>query len=60
MPTSLAGVRITRIGSLKKRRSGTLVTMLAPDGKKLLRADFSRVSAHIRSGTAKSRKKRPH
>jgi thiamine-monophosphate kinase len=33
MPTSLAGVPITRIGSLKKRRSGRpLMTMLAPDG----------------------------
>ena len=33
MPTSLAGVPVTRIGSLKKRRSGhPMVTVLAPDG----------------------------
>ena len=33
MPTSLAGVPITRIGSLKKKRTGRpLVTMLTPDG----------------------------
>jgi thiamine-monophosphate kinase len=35
MPTSLAGVPITRIGSFKKRRSGSpLLTMLAPDGSR--------------------------
>jgi thiamine-monophosphate kinase len=35
MPTSLAGVSITRIGSLKKRRSGRpLMTMLAHDGSR--------------------------
>ncbi|HXC96595.1 MAG TPA: thiamine-phosphate kinase [Edaphobacter sp.] len=33
MPTSLAGVPVTRIGSLKKRRSGRpMMTLLAPDG----------------------------
>lgn len=33
MPTSLAGVPVTRIGSLKKRRSGRpMMTMLTPDG----------------------------
>ncbi len=33
MPTSLAGVPVTRIGSLKKRRSGRpLVTIITPDG----------------------------
>ena len=33
MPTSLAGVPVTRIGSLKKRRSGhPIVTVLAPNG----------------------------
>ncbi len=32
MPTSLAGVPVTRIGSLKKRRSGQpMMTLLAPD-----------------------------
>lgn len=35
MPTSLAGVPVTRIGSLKKRRSGRpMVTILAPDGSR--------------------------
>ncbi len=33
MPTSLAGVAITRIGTLKKRSSGQpMMTLLAPDG----------------------------
>ena len=36
MPTSLAGVPITRIGSLKTKRSGhPMVTMLTPDGNRV-------------------------
>jgi len=33
MPSSIAGVQITRIGSIKPRRSGhSLITLIAPDG----------------------------
>ena len=36
MPTSLAGVPITRIGSLKKKRTGRpLMTMVTPDGSRM-------------------------
>jgi thiamine-monophosphate kinase len=35
MPTSLAGVPVTRIGSLKNRRSGyPMITLLTPDSKR--------------------------
>ena len=66
IPSSLAGVPITRIGRLKNRRSGRpLITMLKPDGS---RADlqpagwehFSGISSRVRTGTAKSRKKKSH
>jgi thiamine-monophosphate kinase len=66
IPSSLAGVPITRIGSLKSRRSGRpLMTMLAPDGSRVeLKPGgwehFSGISSQIRSGTAKGRKKRSH
>jgi thiamine-monophosphate kinase len=66
IPSSLAGVPITRIGSLKTRRSGRpLMTMLAPDGCRVELQPggwehFSGISSRIRSGTAKSRKKRSH
>jgi thiamine-monophosphate kinase len=57
LPTSLAGVPITRIGSIKPRRSGRpVMTMLTPD----------RSPVELRAGgwehfsdTAKGRKKRP-
>jgi thiamine-monophosphate kinase len=56
MPTSLAGVPITRIGSLKKRRSGrALMTLLAPDGS---RAELTPGGWEHFSIAAKSRKKR--
>ena len=56
MPTSLAGVPITRIGSLKKRRyGGALVTMITPDGS---REELKPAGWEHFSGTAKSRKKR--
>jgi thiamine-monophosphate kinase len=68
IPSSLAGVPITRIGSLKNRRSGRpLMTMLAPDGSRVelqpggwehFSGISSVISSQIRSGTAKSRKKR--
>jgi thiamine-monophosphate kinase len=33
MPSSIAGVQVTRIGSIKPRRSGhSLITLIAPDG----------------------------
>jgi thiamine-monophosphate kinase len=57
IPTSLAGVPITRIGSLKKRRSGRpLMTMLAPDGT---RTELKPGGWEHFSEAAKSRKKRP-
>ena len=64
IPSSLAGVPITRIGSLKNRRSGQpLMTMFAPNGSRVELQPggwehFSGTSARIRSGTAKNRKKR--
>jgi thiamine-monophosphate kinase len=64
IPSSLAGVLITRIGSIKTRRSGRpLLTMLEPDGSRVELQPggwehFSGISSRIRSGTAKSRKKR--
>jgi thiamine-monophosphate kinase len=70
IPSSLAGVPITRVGSLKKRRSGRqLMTMLAPDGSRVelqpggwehFSGISSMISSGIRSGTAKSRRKRSH
>jgi thiamine-monophosphate kinase len=64
MPTSLAGVPITRIGSLKNRRSKRpLMTLLTPDGSRVELQPggwehFSGISSQIRPGIAKSRKKR--
>jgi thiamine-monophosphate kinase len=70
IPSSLAGVPITRIGSLKNRRSGQpLMAMLTPDGGRVelqpggwehFAAISSDISSRRRSGTAKSRKKRAH
>jgi thiamine-monophosphate kinase len=74
IPSSLAGVPITRIGSLKTRRSGNrpgrpLMTMLTPNGSRVTLQPsgweyFSGISSDIstrtHSGTTKSRKKRPH
>jgi thiamine-monophosphate kinase len=57
IPSSLAGVPITRIGSLKKQRSGRpLMTMLAPDGRgvELQAGGWEHFSA-----ITNSRKKRP-
>jgi thiamine-monophosphate kinase len=55
MPSSLAGVPITRIGSFKKRRSGTpLMTMLTPDGN---RAELKPGGWEHFSGAARGRKK---
>jgi thiamine-monophosphate kinase len=57
IPSSLAGVPITRIGSLKNRRSGRpLMTMLAPDGS---RAELQPGGWEHFSGIAQGRKKRP-
>jgi thiamine-monophosphate kinase len=56
IPSSLAGVPITRIGSLKNRRSGRpLMTMLTPDGS---RVDLQPGGWEHFAGVAKSRKKR--
>jgi thiamine-monophosphate kinase len=70
IPSSLAGVRITRIGSLKNRRAGRpLMTMLTPDGNRVelepggwehFSGMSSEISSRRTSGTAKRRKKRPH
>ena len=67
-PSSLAGVRITRIGNLKNRRSGkTLMTMITPDGSRVELQPggwehFSEISSKSpsrrRSGSTKSEKKR--
>jgi thiamine-monophosphate kinase len=58
MPTSLAGVPITRIGSLKNRRSGRpLMTMLAPDGSRL---ELNPAGWEHFSGIAKNPNKRSH
>jgi thiamine-monophosphate kinase len=57
MPTSLAGVPITRIGSIKRRRSGRpLMTMLTPEGS---HAELKPGGWEHFSRTAKHRKKRP-
>jgi thiamine-monophosphate kinase len=57
MPTSLAGVPITRIGSLKKHRSGRpLMTTLAPDGT---REELKPGGWEHFAGAAKDRRKRP-
>jgi thiamine-monophosphate kinase len=56
MPTSLAGIPITRIGSLKKKRSGRpLMTMLTPDGN---RVELKPGGWEHFSGTPKRHKKR--
>jgi thiamine-monophosphate kinase len=56
MPASLAGVPITRIGSLKNRRNGQpLMTMLTPEGS---RVELKPGGWEHFSGTAKSRKKK--
>jgi thiamine-monophosphate kinase len=58
MPTSLAGVPITRIGSLKNRRSGRpLMTMLAPDDS---RVELNPAGWEHFSGIAKNPNKRSH
>jgi thiamine-monophosphate kinase len=58
IPSSLAGVPITRIGSLKKQRSGQpLMTMLAPDGR---RVELQAGGWEHFSGSTMSRKKRSH
>jgi thiamine-monophosphate kinase len=57
MPTSLAGVPITRIGSLKKRRSGRpMMTLIAPEGS---RRELSPGGWEHFSSIAKGPKKRP-
>ena len=57
MPTSLAGVPITRIGSLKKHRSGRpLMTTLAPDGS---REELKPGGWEHFAGATKDRRKRP-
>jgi thiamine-monophosphate kinase len=58
MPTSLAGVSITRIGSLKKRGSGRpLMTMLAPDGSReeLVANGWEHFSAAAKGGRKRAR-----
>jgi thiamine-monophosphate kinase len=73
IPSSLAGVSIRRIGSMKNRRSGNRhgqpwMTMLTPEGSRVdlqpggwehFSGISSEISSRSRSGTAKSRKKRP-
>jgi thiamine-monophosphate kinase len=55
MPTSLAGVPVTRIGSLKNRRSGhPMISLLAPDGN---RTELRAGGWEHFSNVAKSRKK---
>jgi thiamine-monophosphate kinase len=57
MPLSLAGVPITRIGSLTRRRSGRpLMTLVAPDGSRM---DLKPAGWEHFSGVAKNQKKRP-
>jgi thiamine-monophosphate kinase len=56
VPLSLAGVSITRIGSLTRRRSGSpLMRLLAPDGR---RVELKPGGWEHFSGIEKSRKKR--
>jgi len=57
MPVSLAGVPITRIGTLTRRRSGRpLMTLLTPDGS---RVELKPGGWEHFSGIAKGRKRRP-
>ncbi len=57
MPTSLAGVSVTRIGSLKKNRSGRpRITLVGPDGT---RADLKAGGWEHFSKVTKSQRKRP-
>jgi thiamine-monophosphate kinase len=57
MPTSLAGVPITRIGNIKRRRSGRpLMTMLTPEGSHI---ELKPGGWEHFSDSAKGRKKRP-
>lgn len=57
MPVSLAGVPITRIGTLTRRRSGrSLMTMIAPDGS---RTELNAGGWEHFASSAKTRKKRP-
>jgi thiamine-monophosphate kinase len=56
LPTSLAGVPVTRIGSLKNRRSGRpLISLLTPDGN---RTELQAGGWEHFSKAAKSRRKR--
>jgi thiamine-monophosphate kinase len=58
MPLSLAGVSITRIGSLTRRRSGRpLMRLLAPDGNRM---ELKPAGWEHFSRIVKGRKKRPH
>ena len=58
MPTSLAGVPVTRIGSLKKKRSGRfLITMIEPNGS---HEELKSGGWEHFSGAQKGRKKRLH
>ena len=69
IPSSLAGVPIRRIGSIKNRRSDkALMTMLTPDGRRVqlqpggwehFSGISSKISSRRRSGSARIRKKRP-
>jgi thiamine-monophosphate kinase len=57
MPTSLAGVPITRIGTLKKKRTGRpLMTMLTPDGS---RVELEPGGWEHFAGSANARRKKP-
>jgi thiamine-monophosphate kinase len=57
MPASLAGVPISRIGTLRKKRSGQpLITMVAPDGS---RVELKPGGWEHFSGTANGRRKKP-
>jgi thiamine-monophosphate kinase len=64
IPSSLAGVSITRIGSLKTRRTGRpLMTMVAPDGSRVELQPggwehFSGITSRIRPRTAKRPRKK--
>ncbi|HEY6414237.1 MAG TPA: thiamine-phosphate kinase [Edaphobacter sp.] len=52
MPSSIAGVQITRIGSIKPRRSGhSLITLLAPDGARTALEPAGWEHFSTRSGT---------
>jgi thiamine-monophosphate kinase len=64
IPSSLAGVSITRIGSLKTRRTGRpLMTIVAPDGSRVELQPggwehFSGITSRIRPRNAKRPKKK--